>query len=192
MRQKSGDKHTAILQAAVKVFADQGFAEAKVARIARVAGVATGSVYNYFDSKEALLHSIFQNMWSHILDALSQLAEQQDVPSTERLERMVDAVFARFSDDTNLARVFVNEQSFWMHRWEGDLADHFRTFMDLLGRTLEDAGLCKGMDGSIQRYLVFGAVRQLIHQWADPACPFTKEEARTQILHMLRCMTSKD
>jgi len=190
MRQKSGDKHKAILQAAVQVFADQGFAEAKVARIARVAGVATGSVYNYFDSKEDLLHRIFQDMWSQILDGLSQLAEQHDIPSSVRLERMVDAVFERFSDDTNLARVFVNEQSFWMHRWEGDLADHFRRFMDLLGRTLKDAGLREGMDPEIQRYLVFGAVRQLIHQWADPACPFSREEARSQILQLLRSMTA--
>ena len=192
MRQKSGDKHSAILLAAVQVFADQGFADAKVARIARVAGVATGSVYNYFESKEDLLHSIFRDMWSRILEALTRLGEQTEVPSCQRLEMMVDAVFERFSDNTNLARVFVNEQSFWMHKWEGELATLFARFMDLLGSTLSDAGLRPQMDARIQRYLVFGAVRQLIHQWADPKCPFTREEAREQILLMLRSLTTAD
>jgi TetR/AcrR family fatty acid metabolism transcriptional regulator len=191
MRQKSGDKHTAILQAAVQVFADQGFAEAKVARIARVAGVATGSVYNYFESKEDLLHCIFKDMWSRILEALTDLAAQSRIPSAERLERMVDAVFDRFSEDSNLARVFVNEQSFWMHKWEGDLSLLFSRFMDLLESTLQDAGLKPGMDARIQRYLVFGAVRQLIHQWADPKCPFSRDAAHSQILLLLRSMTVK-
>lgn len=189
MRQKTGDKHLAILQAAVQVFAEQGFADAKVARIARVAGVATGSVYNYFDSKEDLLHSIFRDMWSRMLEPLSVLGALQDLRPEERLRQMVDAVFERFSEDANLARVFVNEQSFWMHRWEGDLAVLFQRFIDLLGRTLADSGLAPGMDPTIQRYLVFGAVRQLIHQWADPACPFTREQAREQILLMLNSLT---
>jgi TetR/AcrR family fatty acid metabolism transcriptional regulator len=190
MRQKMGDKHNAILLAAVQVFADQGFADAKVARIARVAGVATGSVYNYFESKEDLLHSIFRDMWSRILEALTALGEKEDITSCRRLEMMVDAVFERFSDDANLARVFVNEQSFWMHKWEGDLATLFERFMELLGRTLSDSGLRPQMDPLIQRYLVFGAVRQLIHQWADPRCLFTREQARAQILLMLRSLTT--
>jgi len=189
MRQKTGDKHLAILRAAVQVFAEQGFADAKVARIARVAGVATGSVYNYFDSKDDLLHSIFRDMWTRLLGALSQLAEQRELTAEERLRRMVDATFESFSTDANLARVFVNEQSFWMHRWEGELNELDRRFMDLLGRTLTESGLGPGMDPAIQRYLVFGAVRQLVHQWADPACTFGREEARQQILLLLRALT---
>ncbi|MDP2361579.1 MAG: TetR/AcrR family transcriptional regulator [bacterium] len=192
MRQKTGDKHGAILKAAVQVFADQGFAEAKVARIARVAGVATGSVYNYFDSKEDLLHSIFRDMWTRILEDLAELAGQTEVPSDQRLERMVDTVFDRFSDDANLARVFVNEQSFWMHRWEGELEQLYGRFMELLGRTLQDAGLRSQMDPTIQRYLVFGAVRQLIHQWVDPKCAFTREQAHAQILLLLHSLTGQD
>jgi TetR/AcrR family transcriptional regulator, fatty acid metabolism regulator protein len=192
MRQKSGDKHQAILRAAVQVFAEQGFADAKVARIARLAGVATGSVYNYFTSKEDLLHTIFRDMWTQMLEGLAELAEQQELSAEDRLDRMVDAVFDRFSDDANLARVFVNEQSFWMHRWEGELSALFARFIDLLGRTLADSGLAPGMDPGIQRYLVFGAVRQLIHQWADPDCRFSRAEAHEQILRLLRALTCRN
>jgi AcrR family transcriptional regulator len=190
MRTKSGDKHADILKAAVKVFAEDGFAEAKVATIARVAGVATGSVYNYFDSKEDLLHSIFHRMWTHLLADLSELARDTSLSGEDRFTRMVDSVFDHFSSDANLSRVFVNEQSFWMHRWEGDLATLYHEFMRLLGETLKDAGLKPGLKPEIVRYLFFGAVRQLIHLWADPACPFSREEAREQVVLMLKALSA--
>jgi len=156
-----------------------------VAQVAQEAKVATGSVYNYFDSKEHILHTVFRDMWSGILSELTEVARRSDLDHRRQLERMVDAVFDRFSADSNLARVFVNEQSFWMHRWEGDLADLFGDFMKLFGETLKGAGLKEGLDPAILRYFIFGGVRQLIHQWADPNCTFTRELARSQILKIL-------
>ena len=52
------DKREAILRAAITVFAHNGYFNAKVADIAREAGVADGTVYLYFKSKEEILHSI--------------------------------------------------------------------------------------------------------------------------------------
>src|SRR6185436_15900746 len=59
VRQPPGDKREAILRAATTVFAHNGYFNAKVADIAREAGVADGTVYLYFKSKEEMLHSIF-------------------------------------------------------------------------------------------------------------------------------------
>jgi TetR/AcrR family fatty acid metabolism transcriptional regulator len=53
-----GDKREAILRAATSVFAHNGYFNSKVADIAREAGVADGTVYLYFKSKEDILHSI--------------------------------------------------------------------------------------------------------------------------------------
>ena len=54
------DKREAILRAATKVFAESGYFNSKVADVARVAGVADGTVYLYFKSKEEILRSIFE------------------------------------------------------------------------------------------------------------------------------------
>src|SRR5678810_980791 len=59
VRSAVGDKREAILRAAISVFAHNGYFNSKVADIAREAGVADGTVYLYFKSKEDLLHSIF-------------------------------------------------------------------------------------------------------------------------------------
>src|SRR5256885_16620289 len=59
LRPPIADKRKAILRAATEVFARNGYFNAKVADVARAAGVADGTVYLYFKSKEELLHSIF-------------------------------------------------------------------------------------------------------------------------------------
>src|SRR5215468_1042528 len=55
-----GDKRDAILRAAIRTFARNGFFGAQVADVARTAGVAAGTVYLYFRSKDDLLVSIFE------------------------------------------------------------------------------------------------------------------------------------
>src|SRR5882757_6005630 len=64
---RSGDKRERILQAAVKVFARSGFHATRVSEVAKAAGVADGTIYLYFDSKESLLVSLFEDRVSKLL-----------------------------------------------------------------------------------------------------------------------------
>src|ERR687896_2160521 len=77
-----GDKREAILRAATKVFARSGYFNAKVADVARVAGVADGTVYLYFKSKEEILRSIFERNTSEAIaegrEELSKIADPRD------------------------------------------------------------------------------------------------------------------
>ena len=68
-RATAGDKREAILRAATKVFAQNGYFNSKVADIAREAGVADGTVYLYFKSKEEILRSIFERNTSEAVAA---------------------------------------------------------------------------------------------------------------------------
>ena len=56
----TSDKRRAILDAALTLFADRGYANTPVPLVAERAGVATGTLYRYFDSKESLVNSIFR------------------------------------------------------------------------------------------------------------------------------------
>src|SRR6266542_5202653 len=79
-------KREAILRAATDVFAERGFFNAQVADIARAAGVAAGTVYLYFRSKDDLLVSIFErSMRDALAEGRAVVAEVTD-PS-ERLRR---------------------------------------------------------------------------------------------------------
>ncbi|HET7435335.1 MAG TPA: TetR/AcrR family transcriptional regulator, partial [Thermoanaerobaculia bacterium] len=65
-------KRERILRAAIDVFAEFGYFNAKVAQIAKAAGVADGTIYLYFDGKEDLLVTIFREHTRHYLQTLEQ------------------------------------------------------------------------------------------------------------------------
>src|SRR5713101_2224697 len=86
-RPAGGDKRTAIIRAAISVFAHNGYFNSKVADIAREAGVADGTVYLYFKSKEEILHSIFdRSVDEAVADARKQLDAISD--PREKLRRI--------------------------------------------------------------------------------------------------------
>src|SRR3954464_8957768 len=98
-------KRDSILRAAIDVFAERGFFNAQVADVARAAGVAAGTVYLYFKSKDDLLVSIFEkSMRDGLTKGRCAVADLHD-PS-ERLRRLARAHLARLGADRSLAIVF--------------------------------------------------------------------------------------
>src|ERR1700704_16437 len=71
------DKRRIILEAAVRVFARQGFHTCRVSDIADEAGVAYGLVYHYFSSKEEILDTLFLERWDVMLEAISEVDASQ-------------------------------------------------------------------------------------------------------------------
>src|SRR5215216_14744 len=100
-----GPKRDAILRAAIDVFAERGYFNAQVADVARAAGVAAGTVYLYFHSKDDLLVSIFERTVSdglaHGRAAVANISEP-----AERLRRFAHLHLAMLGRDRNLAIVF--------------------------------------------------------------------------------------
>src|SRR5438270_7483770 len=75
-RNGAAGKREAILRAAIRVFAHNGYFNSKVADIAGAAGVADGTVYLYFKSKEEILHSIFDRSMEEAIAAGRKQLEQ--------------------------------------------------------------------------------------------------------------------
>src|SRR6187455_3344621 len=98
-------KRDAILRAAIDTFAERGYFNAQVADVARAAGVAAGTVYLYFKSKDDLLISIFErSMRDGLSRGRESVANLEDPP--ERLRRLARGHLARLGNDRNLAVVF--------------------------------------------------------------------------------------
>src|SRR5918995_7527242 len=88
VRPSSGaEKRDLILRAATKVFAQHGYFQSQVADVARVAGVAAGTVYLYFKSKDDLLVSIFERSMREVL-AEGRAAIDGIADPRERLRRL--------------------------------------------------------------------------------------------------------
>ena len=116
-------KREAILRAAIDVFADRGFFNAQVADVARAAGVAAGTVYLYFRSKDDLLVSIFERtMREAIAEGRAAVADVTD--PLERLRRLARVHLARLGRDRNLAVVFqveLRQSTKFMERFSSTL-----------------------------------------------------------------------
>src|SRR5262245_55632408 len=75
---RSTDKRERILRAAIKVFARKGFYATRVSEIAKAAGVADGTIYLYFENKDAVLVSIFEDRITKLLAFLRGEIERAD------------------------------------------------------------------------------------------------------------------
>src|SRR5258708_15900694 len=104
-RPAGGDKRAAIIRAAIRVFAHNGYFNSKVADIASEAGVADGTVYLYFKSKEEILHSIFDRSVDEAVAEAKKLLEPISDPR-EKLRQMAWLHLERLGADRDLAVVF--------------------------------------------------------------------------------------
>jgi TetR/AcrR family transcriptional regulator, fatty acid metabolism regulator protein len=102
------DKRRLILDAAVRVFARQGFHTCRVSDIADEAGVAYGLVYHYFQSKDEVLDTLFLERWNVMLEAISETDAQQ-VPARDKLYAIASFIIESYRHDPELMKVIIVE-----------------------------------------------------------------------------------
>lgn len=83
------DRHDSILAAAERVFSENGYAATTIEAVAHQAGIAKGSVYNYFDSKQQLFIGLYNYVMRRDFEQLGRLAKQPEAAS-ERIGRVID------------------------------------------------------------------------------------------------------
>ena len=102
------DKRRLILDAAVKVFARQGFNQCRVADIADEAGVAYGLVYHYFRSKDAVLDTLFLERWNVMVEVIGQV-DEQEIAASEKLRAVAGFIVDSYRHDPELMKVIIVE-----------------------------------------------------------------------------------
>jgi TetR/AcrR family transcriptional regulator, fatty acid metabolism regulator protein len=102
------DKRRLILDAAVRVFARQGFHMCRVSDIADEAGVAYGLVYHYFQSKDQVLDTLFLERWDVLLEAIRE-TDAREIPAREKLEAIAGFIIDSYRHDPDLMKVIIVE-----------------------------------------------------------------------------------
>ena len=162
------DKREAILRAAISVFARCGYFNSKVADIAREAGVADGTVYLYFKSKEEILHSIFDRSVEDALGAARKRVEQLTDPR-EKLRQIALMHLERLGADRDLAVVFQVELRGSTKFMEEFSAAGFAEYLALIRSTFEEgqrAGLFRAdLNARVVAKVLFGALDEMATNW---------------------------
>ncbi len=161
------EKFQRILDAAIEAFAEVGYYQCQVSKIARLAGVADGTIYLYFKNKEDILVRLFQErMGDFIHDIRSQL---NDCHSTrERLKAIIKTHFSYMEKNRSLAIVTQLElrQSDIKIRMAigGPLKEYFKLIEEVITEGIEQ-GEVVPMDVRIARQLVFGSLDEATSDW---------------------------
>jgi TetR/AcrR family fatty acid metabolism transcriptional regulator len=163
-----GDKRDAILRAAIHTFARSGFFGAQVADVARTAGVAAGTVYLYFRSKDDLLVSIFEGVMSEaIADGRAALAGIAD--PLERLRRIAHLHLDRLSRDRDLAIVFqveLRQTTKFMERFSNTLLrDYLGILRDVIAEGQVAGVVRPGINPTLAAKMLFGALDEMATNW---------------------------
>src|SRR5918999_287014 len=162
------DKREAILRAATKVFARNGYFNSKVADVARVAGVADGTVYLYFKSKEEILRSIFERNTSEaIAEGREELSKIDD--PREKLRRIARHHLERLGADRDLAVVFQVELRGTTKFMEEFSAAGLAEYLGLIREVFEEgqaAGVFRReLNAKIVAKVLFGALDEMATNW---------------------------
>jgi TetR/AcrR family fatty acid metabolism transcriptional regulator len=161
-------KRDAILRAAIDVFAERGYFNAQVADVARAAGVAAGTVYLYFRSKDDLLVSIFERSMRVALDEGREVIASTADPR-ERLRRFARLHLGRLGRDRNLAIVFqveLRQSTKFMERFSSTL---LRDYLGLIRNAIADGqrdGLFRpDVKPTTAAKALFGALDEMATNW---------------------------
>jgi TetR/AcrR family transcriptional regulator, fatty acid metabolism regulator protein len=164
----TADKRATILDAATATFAKHGFFGAQVADIAKAAGIAAGTVYLYFRSKDEILTSIFDRTMRETLEeGRAALAEAGD--PVERLRRIAHLHLARLGRDRNLAIVFQVELRQTTKFMEQFSKTGFADYLALIQQTIEEAQVRgvfrKTLNSRTASKVFFGALDEMATNW---------------------------
>jgi TetR/AcrR family fatty acid metabolism transcriptional regulator len=182
------DKREAILRAAIKVFAAKGYFNSKVSDIAGEAGIADGTVYLYFRSKDEILHSIFDRaMAEFIAEGKRELAEITDPAG--RLRRIAELHLEKLGADRDLAVVFQVELRGSIKFMQEFSAAGFAEYLDVIRETIADgqsAGVFRGdIKPIVAAKIFYGALDEMVTNWVLSDKHYPLEALAGEVLKVL-------
>ena len=167
-RNGAANKREAILRAATRVFARNGYFSSKVADIARAADVADGTVYLYFKSKEEILHSIFDQNMAEAIAACRKLIEKSRDPG-EKLRRIAALHLERLGADRDLAVVFQVElrgsTKFMQEFSAAGFAEYLGLLCEIFGEGQRAGVFRKELNAKVAAKILFGALDEIATNW---------------------------
>lgn len=185
-KRKTKDKRKAVLDAAMIVFSRNGFHETHVDEIAELAGVAKGTVYRYFKSKEDILKEIIKANNELLTDELMRIFNK-DGHILELIKEAIAYYVEFFDNNRDLYRILTHAP--WILK---DISDHF--YKNLISHlhvvrrrvfNLTREGIIKPTDFYTVFYGIFGFIDGVIQKWFRRNCEYSLKDELPVIIEVL-------
>ena len=164
----AADKRRVILEAAVRVFARQGFHTCRVADIADEARVAYGLVYHYFSSKEEILDTLFVDRWGLMLEAITE-ADRDHASPREKLEAIAAFIIDSYRYDPELMKVIIVEVTRAANTFGlthlADIRGAYDQIASIVERAQAEGTFRAGVDPEFAALAFYGLIEQVLTSW---------------------------
>jgi len=162
------NKYHLILEAAIRVFARQGFYQSTVAQIAREAGVADGTIYLYFKNKDDILVQFFNYRTKQVFDRFRAAVNQSD-NSQDKLRSLVRRHLTEFQRDRDMAVVYQVETHQNSRLAEAQIREMSQMYQDIVSEIVEtgqqEGSIRKDLYVGLVKRFILGAVDEVINTW---------------------------
>ena len=186
--QPAVDKRRVILEAAVRVFARQGFHTCRVSDIADEAGVAYGLVYHYFTSKEEILDTLFLERWDVMLAAIVEVDESPRTPR-EKLHAIAAFIIDSYRHDPDLMKVIIVEVTRAANTFGAthlpEIREAYAGIAAIVRRAQEEGVFTDTVTAEFAAMAYYGAIEQVLTGWIFDVLPTGVddfEQAKTLIV----------
>lgn len=175
MAKKTGEKYQAIIDAAVRVIAKQGYHNAQVSRIAKEAKVADGTIYLYFENKDDILISLFsEKMGQFIESCRERIANAGSID--EKLYALVHSQFSYLANDPDVAKVTqieLRQSNPEISDALGQIIKHFFNLIDeVILAGIQEGAFRSDIDVRMARMMIFGTLDQAVTTWVMKQCKY--------------------
>ena len=171
------EKRRLILDAAVRVFARDGFHTSRVGDIAEEAGVAHGLLYHYFASKDEVLRTVFSENWGALLERF-EVVEASDEPPDEKLRGIVKILLRTWRNDPALVTVMVREvgRSPQLATQVDDIGRAFAVIQRVVEQGQADGAFRPEIDARLASWVIYGGLEEILTGWVMGGLPDGDEE----------------
>ncbi len=167
-KKRDANKYFKIIDAATKVFAEKGFFQSRVADIAREAGVADGTIYIYFDNKDDILISLFEEQMRLVLENMESKLSEVENPA-EKLRVFALTHLKLVEDNQSMAEIIqveLRQSSKFIKEYKNE---QFARYLDIIAGIIRE-GQEKGIFRAdiipgIAKRAFFGALDEMSRFW---------------------------
>ncbi|MEJ2157078.1 MAG: TetR/AcrR family transcriptional regulator [Desulfobacteraceae bacterium] len=165
---RNSEKYHLILEAAVKVFAEQGFLQSTVAQVAKKAGVADGTIYLYFKNKDDILIQFYGYKTRQVFDQFRKAVDTGN-NAEEKLRNLVHTHLEEFQKDINMAIVYQAETHQHRRLAQDVIKEMSKWYRDIITEVVElgqeEGTMRRNLYLGLVMRLITGAVDEVINAW---------------------------